>query len=268
MFNKSLGVFSIAAVLLGCGSTQTTTTTKVADRGVVTNEYQDGDWVKVSKTLKCDAPVAKVSIAPLKCQAAQCKPLPEITGNLAIFASLAKQELGPDFSRLGDSLSAMLSSSLEQSGCFDVLDRDAIQELRQEMELAGKEFKPDTADYLITGSISSLTYEQKETGIAGTGMTLGVFSNKESSAKMGLDIRMIDVNSSSVVLSETYLSNAKANEYAFGLSNNSGSALATFEGDIEVEEAARTVVNTAVADVVKYIAKDDYKEESFSLSEE
>lgn len=251
-----------------CVSTDTKTTTQEQRSGVVSSVVgENGQQQLIAKTLKCDRPVAKVSIAPLKCQASQCKELPEATGNFALFVKLAGDEIGPDFSQLGATMSTMIGSSLEQTGCFNVLDREALAELKQEMALSGQleNWKPETADILITGAITSLTYQKRETGIAGTGVTLGLFSNEERTARIGIDMRVIDVNSSSVVYTKAYQSDATNNSYAFGLGNTSGSnkvnATASFGGDLEIEEAVRTILNQSVFDLVKHEADGIYKEE-------
>lgn len=75
----------------------------------------------------------------MKYQMSKCKSHPETTGNLAVFVRLAGKYIGPVFSKLGEIMSTMLASSLEQTGCFNLLDRDALVELKQEMELAGRD---------------------------------------------------------------------------------------------------------------------------------
>jgi curli biogenesis system outer membrane secretion channel CsgG len=268
---KSLLQFSaLTAALLaaGCVSTDTqTNTTKRSNhvRSVVVDEY--GNTTTVGKTLHCPGgAVEKISIAPFKCSASQCKELPQATGNLAVFVQLAGKDIGPDFSQLGTVMSSMVASSLEQTGCFEVLDRDALAELKLEMEMAGQEWKPERADLLITGAITSLTYQKRESGIAGSGLTLGLFSNEQSTARIGLDVRLIDVSSSKVAYSETYSSDATRNNYAFGAANSEIAAATALGGDLEVEEAVRTIINQTVYDVVKSRAEGAYTEETVSIN--
>jgi curli biogenesis system outer membrane secretion channel CsgG len=52
---------------------------------------------------------------------------------------LAGENIGPVFSKWGETMSTMLASSLEQIICFNLLDRDALVELKKEMELAGRD---------------------------------------------------------------------------------------------------------------------------------
>jgi curli biogenesis system outer membrane secretion channel CsgG len=271
---KRLTLLTILASLTisGCMSTGTQTTTREADSGVrSTHKDDNGNLVTTVKTLKCDAPVAKVSIAPLSCQASRCKSLPEATGNLAVFVRLASNELGPDFSNLGATMSTMLASSLAQTGCFEMLDRDALAALKQEMELAGEVFKPQRADLLVTGAVTSLEYETVEKGLGGLGLSMGgMFSSKETTAKLGVDMRLINVNSSAVEYTKTYLSDASNDQYSFGLAGYGGSgvggAKASFGGNIEIEEAVRTVLNQTVFDIVLHNAKGAYKEDIVYLN--
>ena len=73
---------TLCLALSGCMSTETTTTKVGKNRGVVTQSVNAaGDTIEVVKSLSCPKPVAKVSIAPLKCKAAKCSNVPQATGN-------------------------------------------------------------------------------------------------------------------------------------------------------------------------------------------
>ena len=254
---------TLCLALSGCMSTETTTTKVGKNRGVVTQSVNAaGDTIEVVKSLSCPKPVAKVSIAPLKCKAAKCSNVPQATGNLAVILSLSDQGI-QDFSTLGDSMTTMLASSLQATGCFTVLDRETMAEIEQEMRLAGVEFKPDASDYLFTGAITSFEYEKRKSSIGSfLGAAGGLLSNTETTVMLGLDMRLVNTQSSAVDYSETYRSDASKDNYRFGGLGFGGSggvaAGASFGGDVEVEEAVRTVIDQAVFDLIEHAAKGQY----------
>ncbi|GHG07174.1 CsgG/HfaB family protein [Thalassotalea marina] len=265
---KTLLIFIYVIVfvcLSGCVSTGTSTeTTKSGNRGNVYAKAldSDGNRIKVRKTITCGQPVAKISIAEIQCKATNCSRVPKLSGNMAAILRLSDKGIS-DFSTLGESMSTMLSHSLAVTGCFTILDRETIEQVKKEMELAGKTFQPETSDFIITGSITSFIYEEAKSGI-GSFLSSGggLFSNKQTKAKIGVDIRLIDVESSAIKYTESYLSNSKQNDYSFGLIGlgSSGGAIGSsqFKGSVEIEEAMRTVVDHSVFDLIKSIASDAY----------
>jgi curli biogenesis system outer membrane secretion channel CsgG len=247
-------------------STDTKTNTTIASNGVQSTALNaQGDTVAVVKTISCSAPVAKVSIAPLKCKAAQCSKVPQASGNLAVLLSLSDQGI-QDFSTLGDSMTTMLSSAIAETGCFTLLDREAMDILKEEMEMAGLPFQPETSDYVLTGAITSFEYATKKSGIGGGSFLAGAFTNKETTAKMGLDMRLINANSSRVDYTKTYRSDAFNDNYSFGLLGFGGGGGAaggmSFGGSVEVEEAVRTVINQSVRDLIIHAAEGQYVEQT------
>lgn len=262
--NTLLGVallFTLSAT--GCMSTDTRTETRVENNGIQSSQLNaEGDTINVVKTISCPEPVAKISIAEMKCKAAKCSTTHKATGNFAVLLSLSDKSV-KDFSTLGDSMTTMLSSSLSSTGCFTVLDREAMKEIRNEMELAGLKFTPETSDFVLTGAITSFEYEETKTGIGSFfGGAGGLLSNKETTAKMGLDMRLIDVSTSRIAYNKTYRSDSTNDNYSFGLLGLGGSGVgaggASFGGDVEVEEAARSIINQSVFDLVRHTANGKY----------
>lgn len=254
---------TLCLALSACMSTETKTTKIGKNRGVVTQSVNAaGETIDVVKSLSCPNPVAKVSIAGLKCKAAKCSNVPQATGNLAVILSLSDNGI-KDFSTLGDSMTTMLASSLQSTGCFTVLDRETMEEIEQEMRLAGVEFKPEASDYLFTGAITSFEYERKKTGFGSLlGSAGGLLSNTETTVMLGLDMRLINTKTSAVDYSETYRSDATKDNYRFGGLGFGGAggaaAGASFGGDVEVEEAVRTVIDQAVYDLIEHAAKGQF----------
>jgi curli biogenesis system outer membrane secretion channel CsgG len=262
--NKMTGVaLCISLALAGCVSTDTKTEIREQTNGVQSSQKNaQGDTVNVVKTISCPSPVAKISIAEMKCKAATCAAKPQATGNLAVLLSLSDKTV-KDFSTLGGSMTTMIASSIASTGCFTLLDRETMDEIKKEMELAGLKFTPDTSDFVLTGAITSFEYEENKTGfgsfLSGAG---GLLSNKETTAKMGLDMRLIDVKSSAVAYTKTYESDASNDNYSVGLLGFGSAGLAggsaSFGGNVEVEKAVRAVINQSVFDLVEYAADGKY----------
>ncbi|BDF93704.1 CsgG/HfaB family protein [Pseudoalteromonas sp. KAN5] len=255
-----------SAILSGCVSTDTKTTTKVQTNGVKeVRENEHGEEITVVKTLRCPSPVAKITISPMKCKSSQCQE-DNYKGNgfAAMVQTLAKKE-SVDFSLIGESMTTMMTSSLSQTGCFDVLDREVLEDLRQEMALAGKTIEVDTSDFIVTGAITSLEYAKEESSFGGGLIPFGgAVTNSETTAKIGLDVRVLDVNSSKIVYTKTYKSDASNDNYGFGLFGAGSGGIAgggmSFGGSLEMEEAIRHVLNNAVSDFIKSTASGRYEE--------
>lgn len=251
---------SACLLLTGCLSTDTRTNT-TARTNAIEAKKQDaqGNEVTVMRTLSCAEPVAKISIAPMECKAARCSKVPQASGNLAVILQLSGDGI-QDFSTLGDAMTTMLSSAIQQSGCFTLLDREAMAFLKQEM---GDDYQPERADLVFTGAVTSLEYAKKKTGLLGGSFTLGgAFENTETTAKIGLDVRLLNTKSSAVEYSKTYQSDASNDNFSFGMFGLGGPGAAAggveFGGAIELEEAVRTVLNQSIQDLIRHAAKDQY----------
>jgi curli biogenesis system outer membrane secretion channel CsgG len=105
--------------------------------------------------------------------------------------------------RLGDSLVDVLTTELTKSNRFIVLEREDLSKVMQEINFSntlgqGKlasERKFQDADYVITGAITK--YSVNTTGNKGI-----VSKSKTQRAEISFDMKMIDVRTGEVVLSE------------------------------------------------------------------
>lgn len=260
-------IISGVALSTGCVSTATKTSTQAESNGVESQvvKGKDGKEYTTVTTYSCAAPVAKVSISPLKCQTAQCQVQNSGSGNMAALISMAREQQGmKDLSNLDEAMTTMMTSALSSTGCFDVLDREALDEMKREMELAGKTFKAEAADFLITGSLTTLDYKKTKSVVGGGFIPLaGMFSNTKTEAKIGMDLRLMNVNSSRIEYTKTYRSNASNDNYSFGAVGVGGVGAAgggmSFGGDLELERSVRKVINQGVADLVKVAANGKYE---------
>jgi curli biogenesis system outer membrane secretion channel CsgG len=107
--------------------------------------------------------------------------------------------------RLGSQAKTILIGHLQETGRFNVLDRDNMAGLADEAKLSGKAQKLQGADYMITGDV--VEFGRKETGDQQLFGILG--SGKKQIAYSKVTLNVVDVLTSQVVYSAS-----GAGEYA------------------------------------------------------
>lgn len=146
--------------------------------------------------------------------------------------------------RLGGQAKTILITHLQQTGRFNVLDRDNMAEIGQEAKLKGSAQKLKGADYVVTGDVTE--FGRKEVGDHQLFGILG--SGKEQIAYAKVNLNIVDVGTSEVVFSsqgsgEYSLSNREI--VGFG---GTASYDSTLNGKV-LDLAIREAVNTLVANV-------------------
>lgn len=256
---KIIVAITAATTMTGC-VTSGVKTTRVAQepsyQGVASNSGSNSETIK---TVSCPKPVISVSVSELSCKAAACK---ERTGDVenrigALMAMAREAEGIPDLSGFGSGLTEMLTTAMTNSGCFDVLDRQMMEELAQERKLRGQDLSGlASADNLMTGSITSLSYDKKKSSFgAGLIPVLGGIKSSSVTAKIGMDVRVIDTNSGRVAYARTLNATSGSKSYAAAGGGLLGSALVggshSMKGGLEMEEASRILIQDAVVDMVE-----------------
>ncbi|MFL9865195.1 CsgG/HfaB family protein [Paraburkholderia fungorum] len=99
--------------------------------------------------------------------------------------------------RLGGQSKTILITSLQQSGRFNVLDRDNLDEIRQEAGFTKKAQSIKGANYVITGDVTE--FGRKEVGDHQLFGILGSGKNQVAYAKVSLNV--VDTTTSEVVAS-------------------------------------------------------------------
>ncbi|MGE0115995.1 MAG: CsgG/HfaB family protein [Steroidobacteraceae bacterium] len=99
--------------------------------------------------------------------------------------------------RLGGQAKTILIGHLQESGRFDVMDRDNMARLAQELKYSGKVQNVAGADYVITGDV--VEFGRKETGDAQLFGILG--SGKKQVAYSKVTLNIVDVATSKVAYS-------------------------------------------------------------------
>ncbi|MDQ7039306.1 MAG: CsgG/HfaB family protein, partial [Aquificota bacterium] len=184
-FKILLSLSGFFLLLISCGPTaQQAKTTE--------GEYAKEVRAREPELPRCDRPLGTIVARNFKCKAASC------VGNRLVFGPSYTIQLSPQI--LGEGLSDMLVTALVQTGCFRVLERETLQEIKEELELLGAQPKQTLkgADFLITGAITAL--EMKASGVGGGGVVIplpflggaGVKAQKQK-AHIALDLRIVRV---------------------------------------------------------------------------
>jgi len=102
---------------------------------------------------------------------------------------------GPD--RLGNQAKTILKTHLSQSGRFDLLDRDNLEEISKESAIAGAEQQLAGAEVVVTGEVTEFgrrtTSDRALFGIGGRG--------KQQIAYSTVSLNIVDVKTSRVLYS-------------------------------------------------------------------
>lgn len=181
---------------------------------------------------KCAAPVASVVVGKFSCKAGGCKE-PETgrdggLGALAQLARLANHEgdVPQTFPGVGEGMSVMLTTVLKETGCFDIQERDAMDELAKELALVGKQIEVQQADFMISGAITSINMSTEKKSFGGGFIPiLGTVGVTTKTADVGVDIKLIDVNRAKIVDSKTFQANNETTSTSFGAGGFGGAGL-------------------------------------------
>jgi curli biogenesis system outer membrane secretion channel CsgG len=143
--------------------------------------------------------------------------------------------------RLGGQAKTILVTHLQQTGRFNVLDRDNMSEIAQEAKLKGAVQKLKGADYVVTGDVTE--FGRKEVGDQQLFGILG--SGKEQIAYAKVNLNIVDTTTSEVVYSsqgsgEYSLSNREV--IGFGGTASYDSTLNGKVLDLAIREAVNNLV--------------------------
>lgn len=250
----ALAMTAAAAIAAGCAPISSTSVSQ-ASQGVQSHAGASG--VSALKAIHCDTPQMTVSLSPLQCKASSCQTRNQGTGNMAALIAYAQEKEGiPDLSGFGAGMTDMLTSALTATGCFDVLDRELLAELAREQQLAGKKVSLAGADIMATGSITSLTFDKANSSFGGfVSPALGGLSTSKVTAKIGMDVRLVDVNTGRVAYTQTYKAESGKRNYGVAGGGLIGSGLFggshSVKGAVEIEAAAREVINNVAFDMAE-----------------
>jgi len=166
-----------------------------------------------------------------------------------------------DLSKVGEGMSNALTTALKATNCFEVQEREAMEELRKEMELAGVTIKAKPADYLISGAITSIGLETQKSSFGGGFIPIigGIQSTKKT-ANLAMDVRLIEVQTASVKASKSFEANNESSSW--GLAGGGligagavGGAFSVTKSPVMDKIATETII-MATSFIVDSLAKD------------
>lgn len=250
---KIIALAAFAITVTGCATTIGQTNVRQAQQGAAVA----GTKTPTLRVLSCPKAVMTVSLAPLTCKAASCQSTAQGTGNMAALIAYAKEQEGiPDLTGFGGGMTDMLTSAIQSTGCFDVLDRELMAELAREQELAGRKVSLQGADALATGAITSLSFDKAKSNFGGGFVpVIGGISSSKVTAKIGMDVRVVDVNTGRVAYTRTYSAESGKRSYGIAGGGLIGSGLLggthSVKGGAELEEASREIIHNVINDMVE-----------------
>lgn len=154
-----------------------------------------------------------------------------------------------------------LTKKLLDTGMFVLLEREALDALLQEQAIKAENTGQDQrgkivpAQALVKGQISDFTVASKG-GSAGIDVGPVRVGGSAKEAKVGINVRLFDVDTSEVMLSETATGTAGAGGIGLGL--NIGSTYSTFEAfeQSPLGKATTTAIDKAVELIVAKMRKE------------
>lgn len=239
---KRLLSLALSAALLAACATTNETVVKEKQYHSVKSEGGKRSIQRVT----CSKPGPRVVVGSIRCTAAECQGGAARAGGLFVLLRLAGV---PTFEGIGEGLRDMLTTALEQTGCLRVLDLRSLKELKE----LGIETKAARPDYMITGAVTSISFEMKS-GSLGGGLIpfVGAVSTTRSKATLGMDIRVIRTSDGETVLSKTYTATSGKTSYGLGGAGTIGfgGALSGLSGT-PMEEVARDILIRASQDIAR-----------------
>jgi curli biogenesis system outer membrane secretion channel CsgG len=204
--------------------------------------------------VKCSAPVHSLAIAQVDCTAASCGGSSGSGGGMAALAALMSGSGGVQ--AMGGGVRSMLSNALRETGCFKVVDLDRFEKTRKMMESTGQKVKPPKIDRIVTAEITAIDI-QRSGGSFGGGLIpiIGAISTNKQSARMSLDVAVMDPATLEVGQSKTFAADSSKNSFGvMGLGFGNG-ALAGGGWSVSNSVELDTVVREVVFHTANYLAE-------------
>ncbi|BCO09274.1 hypothetical protein GF1_16500 [Desulfolithobacter dissulfuricans] len=255
--NIVAAVGMIGLLVTGCVSTQGPTAVKERTIGVAVDDKGTVEQLSCS-----DRSNIKISIGNISCDAAACRSK-GASQQSGLFA-LLRLAGTPSFEGIGDGLQDMFTGSIQNTGCFRIFDRKAMEAVQKELALAGgpqQTASLEAADYLVMGSVTSINFENKSGSLGGGFIpVLGAISQTKQKATLGMDVRLIEVKTGEVIFSKTYTAESGKTSYGVGAGVVAGGVgfggLSGLSGTA-MEEVARDIVVRASYDIARRLVPPD-----------
>ncbi len=206
---------------------------------------------------KCSSPVYNVSIMDFGCKAAACTAPKAPGGGFAALAAVFAGNGG--ISSVGKGVTNMLTTALQTTNCFHVIDLKAYKKMQALLAATGQKVKPPHIDYMITGDVTSISLSTSG-GALGAGLipVLGLISERKQEAQMGIDINVLNPATAETVLAKTFQADSSKTSWGIGGAGAAGMAGAaggwSISHNLSLDNVARSVVIQAATYITKELA--------------
>lgn len=212
----------------------------------------------------CDSKVGTLFVSSIACKASGCggpSAQSDRVAGLMAFANAVNGVPQVDMSHLGDGAGAALVTALKATGCFTVQDRSAIEALKEAAAASGTTFTPAPADWMVTGSITSLAVGAKKSGIGGGFIpVVGSISNTKVTANMSMEVSVVDAHTTEIVDSQSFAATSERSNWGIGGAGLVGTGAlfggASSTNSPELDSVADETVVDAVNAITSALAKD------------
>lgn len=216
------------------------------------NVYAEGAERPEPVLTKCDKPVASVTVGTLACKAAACNS--PSAGRDSMLPQLLAMVGQPNMQGIGDGLGDMMVTVMKASGCFDLQERQALDDINRELALVGKKVEAEPADFIISGAVTQISLEQDRSNF-GFGLipVIGSVSSTTQKAEVAMDLRLIDVQKAKILESQTF--SAKSSKTSWGVGGGGMVGVGGFGGTFSKLNgtALEVVAKQAIVEAVNFM---------------
>jgi len=206
---------------------------------------------------RCQAPVYNIAIMDFGCKAAACTAPQTPNGGFAALAALFAGNGG--ITSVGKGISNMLTTALQATNCFHVIDLKAYKKMQALLAATGQKVKPPHIDYMITGDITSISLSRSGGALAGGIIPIiGLISENKQQAQMGVDINVLNPNTAETVLAKSFQANSSKTSWGIGGAGAAGLGGAaggwSIAHNLSLDNVARSVVIQATTYITEQLA--------------
>lgn len=170
---------------------------------------------------RCTAPMASVMVGKMACKAANCNQGNAAGANSGLAALLQMANAangGPtNVSGIAEGIKDVLVTALTETGCFNVQDREQMDELAEELKRAGKTIRAEQAEFLISGAVTQIDVATDNKSFGGGLLPfIGSIGSKTQTATVALDMKLVSVDTAKVLASKRASASSESSSMSIG----------------------------------------------------
>lgn len=170
---------------------------------------------------RCTAPMASVMVGKMACKAANCNQgggAGASSGLAALLQMANAANGGPtNVSGIAEGIKDVLVTALTETGCFNVQDREQMDELAEELKRAGKTIRAEQAEYLISGAVTQIDVATDNKSFGGGLLPfIGSIGSKTQTATVALDMKLVSVDTAKVLASKRASASSESSSMSIG----------------------------------------------------